>query len=125
MFCTEVERGKRMSNHNNDDFMNYVGYQMYGGGNDPAFRPMPTSNAPRLNINPKSFAFFIIMMAISMFAQAVGDIALYENFFAVFFISHGIFISTFRPFIKYLIFTFFLNLVSIIDIPKSYLYLYC
>ena len=25
-----------MSNKN-DDFMNYVGYQIYGGGNDPAF----------------------------------------------------------------------------------------
>lgn len=76
-----------MSNHNNDDFMNYVGYQLYGGGNDPAFRPMQTSNVPQLNINPKSVAFFIIMMAISMFAQAVGDSALYSSFFAIFFIS--------------------------------------
>lgn len=76
-----------MSNHNNDDFMNYVGYQLYGGGTDPNFQPIQTSNAPQINFNPKTVAFVILMFGISWFAESVGDSALYSNFFASFFIS--------------------------------------
>ena len=73
--------------HNNDDFMNYVGYQLYGGGTDPNFQPMQTSNTPHLNINPKTAAFVILMFAIGWVGDNLGNSGLYLGVLGAFFMS--------------------------------------
>ena len=76
-----------MRNQDNDDFMNYVGFQLYGGGTDPNFKPIQASNTPHLNLNPRSVAFVILMFGMCAISDSIGDSVIRTNFFASFITS--------------------------------------